>query len=101
MRSTDRVNEYYAKKSKQDKAMFSEKLKKVQDDDDVKKKAQHQQDSIIEMMKMLMRDAQDRADKQLDDAVKQATVQPAVWLRIQRCTSYERRWRNWRTNSTI
>ncbi|KAJ7365157.1 hypothetical protein OS493_007806 [Desmophyllum pertusum] len=61
--------EYYAKKSKQDKAMFSEKLKKVQDDDDVKKKAQHQQDSIIEMMKMQMRDAQDRADKQLDDAL--------------------------------
>ena len=63
------LQEYYAKKSKQDKAMFSEKLKKVQDDDDVKKKAQHQQDSIIEMMKMQMRDAQDRADKQLDDAL--------------------------------
>ncbi|XP_020619264.1 anucleate primary sterigmata protein B-like [Orbicella faveolata] len=49
--------------------MFSEKLKKVQDDDAVKKKAQQQQDSIIEMMKMQMRDAQERADKQLEEAL--------------------------------
>ncbi|XP_078378703.1 uncharacterized protein LOC144661746 isoform X4 [Oculina patagonica] len=61
--------EYYAKKSKQDKAMFSEKLKKVKDEDDVKKKAQQQQDSIIEMMKMQMRDAQERADRQLEEAL--------------------------------
>ena len=57
-------------KSKQDKAVFSEKLKKVQDDDEAKKKAQQQQDSIIEMMKMQMRDAQERADQQLEDALK-------------------------------
>ena len=63
------LQKYYAKKSKQDKAMFSEKLKKVQDDDEVKKKAQQQQDSIIEMMKMQMRDAQDRADRQLEEAL--------------------------------
>ena len=63
------LKKYYAKKSKQDKAMFSEKLKKVQDDDAVKKKAQQQQDSIIEMMKMQMRDAQERADKQLEEAL--------------------------------
>ena len=50
--------------------MFSEKLKKVQDDDDDKKKAQQQQDSIIEMMKMQMRDAQERADKQLEEAMQ-------------------------------
>ena len=49
--------------------MFSEKLKKVQDDDAVKQKAQQQQDSIIEMMKMQMRDAQERADKQLEEAL--------------------------------
>ena len=60
---------YYAKKSTQDKAVYSEKLKKVQDEDDAKKKAQQQQDSIIEMMKMQMRDAQERADKQLEDAL--------------------------------
>ena len=63
------VQKYYAKKSKQDKAMFSEKLKKVQDDDAVKQKAQQQQDSIIEMMKMQMRDAQERADKELEEAL--------------------------------
>ncbi|RMX54778.1 hypothetical protein pdam_00018590 [Pocillopora damicornis] len=61
--------EYYAKKSKQDKAKFSEKLRKVQDDDDEKKKAKQQQDSIIEMMKMQMRDAQERADRELQDAL--------------------------------
>ncbi|XP_073236761.1 uncharacterized protein [Porites lutea] len=60
---------YYAKKSKQDKAVYSENLKKVQEDDEAKKKAQQQQDSIIEMMKMQMRDAQERADKQLEDAL--------------------------------
>ena len=60
---------YYAKKSKQDKAVYSENLKKVQGDDEAKKKAQQQQDSIIEMMKMQMRDAQERADKQLEDAL--------------------------------
>ena len=49
--------------------MFSEELKRVQDDDAVKKKAQQQQDSIIEMMKMQMRDAQERADKQLEEAL--------------------------------
>ncbi|XP_058964485.1 uncharacterized protein C10orf67, mitochondrial isoform X3 [Pocillopora verrucosa] len=61
--------EYYAKKSKQDKAKFSEKLRKVQDDDEEKKKAKQQQDSIIEMMKMQMRDAQERADRELQDAL--------------------------------
>ena len=60
---------YYAKKSNQDKAVYSENLKKVQEDDEAKKKAQQQQDSIIEMMKMQMRDAQERADKQLEDAL--------------------------------
>ena len=60
---------YYAKKSKKDKAVYSENLKKVQEDDEAKKKAQQQQDSIIEMMKMQMRDAQERADKQLEDAL--------------------------------
>ncbi|KAM7441427.1 hypothetical protein ABFA07_009515 [Porites harrisoni] len=60
---------YYAKKSKQDKVVYSENLKKVQEDDEAKKKAQQQQDSIIEMMKMQMRDAQERADKQLEDAL--------------------------------
>lgn len=49
--------------------MFSEKLKKVQDDDAVKKKAQQQQDSMIEMMRMQMRDAQERADRQLEEAL--------------------------------
>ena len=63
------VQAYYAKKSKQDKALFSEKLKKVEDDDEAKRKAQQQQDSIIEMMKMQMRDAQERADKQLEEAL--------------------------------
>ena len=60
---------YYAKKSKQDKAVFSDKLKKKQDEDEAKRKAQQQQDSIIEMMKMQMRDAQERADKQLEEAL--------------------------------
>ena len=63
------IKEYYAKKSKQDKAKFSEKLRKVQDDDEEKKKAKQQQDSIIEMMKMQMRDAQERADRELQDAL--------------------------------
>ena len=63
------LQKYYAKKSKQDKVMFSEKLKKVEDDDALKKKAQQQQDGIIEMMKMQMRDAQERADRQLEDAL--------------------------------
>lgn len=63
------IKEYYSKKSKQDKAKFSEKLRKVQDDDEEKKKAKQQQDSIIEMMKMQMRDAQERADRELQDAL--------------------------------
>lgn len=63
------VQEYYTKKSTQDKAMFSEKLKKVKDEDEEKKKAQQQQDSIIEMMKMQMRDVQERADRQLEEAL--------------------------------
>ena len=41
----------------------------MQDDDDAKKKAQQQQDSIIEMMKMQMRDVQERADRQLEEAL--------------------------------
>ena len=63
------IKEYYAKKNKQDKAKFSEKLRKVQDDDEEKKKAKQQQDSIIEMMKMQMRDVQERADRELQDAL--------------------------------
>lgn len=58
------------KKSKQDKASFSQKLKKVQDDDDENRKAQQQQDSLIEMMKMQMKDAQERADRQLEEALQ-------------------------------
>ena len=61
---------FYAKKSKQDKASFSEKLKKVQDDDEDKRKAQLQQDSIIEMMRMQMKDAQERADRTLEEALQ-------------------------------
>ncbi|XP_074624166.1 uncharacterized protein LOC141882136 isoform X5 [Acropora palmata] len=61
---------YYVKKSKQDKAAFSQKLKKVQDDDDENRKAQQQQDSLIEMMKMQMKDAQERADRQLEEALQ-------------------------------
>ncbi|XP_068727708.1 uncharacterized protein C10orf67, mitochondrial-like isoform X1 [Montipora capricornis] len=61
---------FYAKKSKQDKASFSEKLKKVQDDDEDKRRAQMQQDSIIEMMRMQMKDAQERADTALEEALQ-------------------------------
>ncbi|XP_029193716.2 uncharacterized protein C10orf67, mitochondrial-like isoform X4 [Acropora millepora] len=61
---------YYVKKSKQDNAAFSQKLKKVQDDDDENRKAQQQQDSLIEMMKMQMKDAQERADRQLEEALQ-------------------------------
>ena len=61
---------FYAKKSKQDKASFSEKLKKVQDDDEDKRRAQQQQDSIIEMMRMQMKDAQERADRTLEEALQ-------------------------------
>ena len=64
------IQAYYVKKSKQDKAMFSEKLQKVQDDDEAKKEAQQQQDSIIEMMKIQMRDAQERADRELEEAMQ-------------------------------
>ena len=49
--------------------MFSEKLRKVQDGDDAKMKAQQQKDSVIEMLKMQMRDAQERADQDLQDAL--------------------------------
>ncbi|XP_022792332.1 uncharacterized protein C10orf67, mitochondrial-like isoform X2 [Stylophora pistillata] len=71
--------EYYAKKNKQDKARFSEKLKKVQDDDEEKKKAKQQQDSIIEMMKMQMRDAQERADRELQDVLNRPKSASSVY----------------------
>lgn len=58
------------KKSKQDKATFSQKLKKVQDDDDDKRKAQQQQDSLIEMMKLQMREVQERADREVEEALQ-------------------------------
>lgn len=61
---------YYVKKSKQDKAAFSQKLKEVKDDDDENRKAQQQQDSLIEMMKMQMKDAQERADRELEEALQ-------------------------------
>ena len=69
---------YYSKKSKQEASKFEKNLKKIKESGNEKKQQEQQQSSLIEMMKMQMKEAQDRADAQLKDALDRAQSPSSV-----------------------
>ena len=69
---------YYAKKSKDDASKYAKNLKKIKETDDIKKQQEQQQSSLLEMMKLQMKEAQERADAQLQNALERAQSPSSV-----------------------
>ncbi|XP_031561081.1 uncharacterized protein C10orf67, mitochondrial-like isoform X2 [Actinia tenebrosa] len=62
--------DHYNKKRAEEQDKIQAKLEKAQGDDDDKKKAQQQQESLLEMMRMQMKEAKERADAQIKEALE-------------------------------
>lgn len=57
---------------------MAEKLGKAKGDDDELKKAQQQQQTMLDMMRMQMKEAQERADAQLQEALERRASPSSV-----------------------